>query len=356
MSEHAGQKESEEHRPSEGGGVGGGGARPKGRRRKRAVLALVLGLVLAAVVLEVAAQGYFIVMNRTGWHHIKTHKFHFFEKADSDILGYRMRSGWDKSFRGRWLRVNKHGIRDREDEVPQNVMRVALLGDSVVFGNNLAQERTLSELVQARLDPSGMNARVLNFGVSGYCLEQVLEFLRQKNEIYDVDVVVLVLNPNDFCRLGTVTEGGSNGLYRMYNPPLIKGPWVVRKLVYRLIRGSKARPSARWYRWVYERNGGDWKELVVELAAYVEARGAELIVVPFPRSRSTSGWTSATSPRAVSRVSSGVKPSRSSPSPAARASPGGPASVAHSTNRAKQNRHSFTIKKTPPLKPSESRP
>ena len=249
---------------------------------RRPLLALAFGLLAAAVVLELSAQAFVLYLQRTIWHEMQKHDQHFFQKSPSKILGYEMRPNWSKMYHAQWLSINENGIRDRDNDVPRDKWKVALLGDSIVFGNNITQERIVSELLQDRIDSSRVNTRVLNFGASGYSIEQIMEFLREKDAIYDVDFIVYVMNPNDFCRNGTVTEGSDSSLYRMYNPTLLKSPWLIRKGIYRLIHGPKTLGTDAWHRWIFRRNGDVWKKQIDWLASYAKEHGQGLLVLPFP--------------------------------------------------------------------------
>jgi hypothetical protein len=246
------------------------------------MLALVLGFVVAGVLTELVCQGYAIYIERTIWKHTRKDPHHFFQKSDSRALGYVHKPGFDSVDAERRLHINAHGLREDSDEIPTGTYAIALLGDSVVFANFLSQEQTISRYLQQRMDPFATHVSVLNFGTNGYGFDQYPTFLERMDAIYHVDHVILVINPNDFSRRNTVTEGSDNGLYRAYYLPLVKTPWMIRKVIYRLIRGTGAGPSVRFYEWLYRHDGGRWLDDVKTLAAYTRDHDQAFTVIPFP--------------------------------------------------------------------------
>lgn len=244
------------------------------------LLALLLGVAIALIVLEIGCQIYSVMVYRQ-WSRVKAHPDHFFAPSDAPELGYEHAKGYAVDKNGRVLRINDLGIRDTEDGVPDAARTIAILGDSVVFGVGLSQDETISALLQRRLDPSQTRVKVLNFGVSGYALEELVEFLRRINEHYDVDEIVYILNPNDFCRRFTVTEGSDNGLFRMYHRSWLKSPWMLRKALYRLRKGGRT-VSVDFYRWVFARERDAGFRQIERMAEYAAQRDIELGIVLLP--------------------------------------------------------------------------
>jgi hypothetical protein len=206
---------------------------------------------------------------------------HYYQPSSSPLLAYELRPGKEIEFMGRRLRINRWGIREPDDDLARERWRVALLGDSVVFGVEHSQERTLSSLLQDELDPTGQRIRVLNFGLGGLNLAELVEWLRLKDAHYDVDEVVLLLNPNDYARRESIYEGADNGLYRMYRKPLWMGRFLVRKAIYRFMKGD-AGGTVGWYRWLFAGNERWGEEQLRALARYARESGIELHVVLLP--------------------------------------------------------------------------
>ena len=205
---------------------------------------------------------------------------HYYRLSENPVLVYELDADRVVEKDGRTLRVNRFGIRDDMDTIPRDRRTVALLGDSVVFGTRFSQDQTISALLQRKLDSTGGSTRVLNFGVPGYNLPELVEFLKVKNGIYKADTAIYILNPNDFCRRDSVYEGADNGLYRIYHPARWKAPWCLRKLLYRFHKHGIV--SVHWYKWIYDGNRESGLESIRKMAESCKAAGVKFMVVLLP--------------------------------------------------------------------------
>ena len=100
-------------------------------------------------------------------------------------------------FRGK---ANSLGFRDRDHSLdkPPGVYRILVLGDSITQGFRIeADEDVFTSVLETKLRGEGMNAEVLNFGVSGYNTQQEVETLREKGLRFGPDLVVLAFCVND---------------------------------------------------------------------------------------------------------------------------------------------------------------
>lgn len=88
------------------------------------------------------------------------------------------------------------GIRDREYSpvTPKDTVRLAVVGDSFVFGEGVAIEQTLPRQLQGIL---GSNYECINAGQVGANAEQELDILNAVVKGADCSRVILVLIPND---------------------------------------------------------------------------------------------------------------------------------------------------------------
>lgn len=66
-------------------------------------------------------------------------------------------------------------------------LRVGVFGDSQTFGETVSDGETYIALLNRRLD----NAEIINFGVRGYGTDQMLLYLEQEAQKYNLDIVVL---------------------------------------------------------------------------------------------------------------------------------------------------------------------
>ncbi|MEO7328838.1 MAG: SGNH/GDSL hydrolase family protein, partial [Minicystis sp.] len=100
---------------------------------------------------------------------------------------------------------NTHGFRRPEWSVekPSGTLRVALVGDSFVFGYGVEEPETLSAQLATQLARRWPERRieVLNLGIGGHNLVSHVQTVEVAEEALDADVVVLCLTlPNDLSR------------------------------------------------------------------------------------------------------------------------------------------------------------
>lgn len=92
------------------------------------------------------------------------------EKWDGDFYTVRSDSlGWPP-----WDEFNREGLRDRAhaEEPPQGVSRLAVLGDSVTFGDGLEPDETWTRGLEAALDEAGPGVEVMNVALLGWSTRQ----------------------------------------------------------------------------------------------------------------------------------------------------------------------------------------
>ncbi|MBA3967033.1 MAG: SGNH/GDSL hydrolase family protein, partial [Nitrospirales bacterium] len=96
------------------------------------------------------------------------------------------------------LRAPKNGASLRERS---SVLRIALLGDSYTFGEDVSYEDTWGHQLETRL---GTDVQVLNFGVPAYGVDQAyLRYLRDVRD-WKPDIVILSFISHDVVRSGMV--------------------------------------------------------------------------------------------------------------------------------------------------------
>jgi lysophospholipase L1-like esterase len=101
--------------------------------------------------------------------------------------------------------INKQGFKDSDfvTEKPKNVVRIAMLGDSITQGMNVPLGKTFSDQLEKMLNlkaaeiKSKTRYEVMNFGVGGYNLGAEVETLKTKVIKYSPDIVVLNFFHND---------------------------------------------------------------------------------------------------------------------------------------------------------------
>lgn len=95
------------------------------------------------------------------------------------------------------VQINSHGFRDREYSLapPEGAFRVAVLGDSITFGNHMPASATFADQLEARL--ADQQVEVLNFGVGGYDTLNEAALLEEHGVAFSPDLVVIGYCIND---------------------------------------------------------------------------------------------------------------------------------------------------------------
>ncbi|MDP6435734.1 MAG: hypothetical protein QGG46_00675 [Gammaproteobacteria bacterium] len=174
---------------------------------KSNLILVLVSTIMALVLLEGASRLFYYL--RWG------------ELYDSQWMRYSMRLGWELQ-PGSYLRfdINQQGFRRPTDvslEVPENTVRVFLVGGSTAFGTNglypqfdpvpLEYEDTIDYHMQKILQDRypGLNFEVINAGVSESRLYQEITLFREKLLNFDPDLVVFLDGHNDisFLTLGS---------------------------------------------------------------------------------------------------------------------------------------------------------
>jgi lysophospholipase L1-like esterase len=100
-------------------------------------------------------------------------------------------------------RISSAGLRDREYAAnkPAGVFRVLVVGDSIAYGFGIPQEDALSEqledLLRSYRAAQPQRIEVLNLGVSGYNIDQIVENLRVRGLPWQPDLIMYAYCLND---------------------------------------------------------------------------------------------------------------------------------------------------------------
>ena len=119
----------------------------------------------------------------------------------TDFLGAALRPSTHITFLDRSFTVNQWGLRgpDYPPEKPAGTYRIALLGPSHIMGSGVADDETISVLLNEKLAATdsapGIRFEVLNFGVAAYSLTQQLAMLDTRAVNFQPDVVVITDSP-----------------------------------------------------------------------------------------------------------------------------------------------------------------
>jgi hypothetical protein len=118
-----------------------------------------------------------------------------------DIV-YELKPNISGTFQGRPLSINSFGIRDRDFDLkkPANTIRVAGIGDSVMFGWGVPVEDTYFKILEKQFNAPSSPKRFefINFSVPGYNTSIEVAVYEHRVIPFDPDVVVVHFVNNDF--------------------------------------------------------------------------------------------------------------------------------------------------------------
>ncbi|MFG0317061.1 MAG: SGNH/GDSL hydrolase family protein [Planctomycetota bacterium JB042] len=208
-----------------------------------AATALALGLVGAAaeVGLRVVYEDVSRITGVAEWSAGEWEGLTYHWDAYHPRLGWTNRPGYESDARVPFrVTINAQGLRGPRDhpaEPPPNRVRVALFGDSCAFGEEVHDAQTVAAYLERRL----RGAEVLNFGVHGYGLGQMVLRLEEEGFSFSPDhVVVLLLVPGDLDRdvraeyvhpkpVFGVDADGRLEISNVPVPEASRQPWIVRR-------------------------------------------------------------------------------------------------------------------------------
>lgn len=118
--------------------------------------------------------------------------------GNSQFMAYDSGLGWSPVPNGRsddgLFRYNSSGIRSDGTEYSltprENVLRIAIFGDSFTEGDEVPYESTWGHYLETYLNEAGVDAEVLNFGVSAYGMDQALLRWKKQGKKFSPNIVI----------------------------------------------------------------------------------------------------------------------------------------------------------------------
>ncbi len=122
-------------------------------------------------------------------------------------------NGWNRKEGEQYIKINRDGMRGPvfAKTKPPNTLRIAVLGDSMTEGSQVAEKNLFSSILENDLKKCNLfgekKVEVINFGVSDYGTAQELIVLREKVWFYDPDFVLLaIFTQNDISNNSVALE------------------------------------------------------------------------------------------------------------------------------------------------------
>jgi hypothetical protein len=216
-------------------------------RRKKILFSsiMVLGCLLllavgSEIVLRVRYAGIERITGATEWSQSSWQTLTYFWDQYHPTYGWTNVPGYRSDERVPFdLSVNRQGLRGERDHArrpAEGIRRIAVFGDSCVFGEEVDDDQTVPFYLERRLQ----GVECLNFGVHGYGLGQMALRLEEEGFAFEPDhVIVVLLLPSDIIRVplkflshnkpvfGLVD--GSLTLSNVPVPEASRQPWLLRR-------------------------------------------------------------------------------------------------------------------------------
>jgi len=211
----------------------------------------------------------------------------FYRPGSYPGLVYELTPGMTGTLEGVSARINSRGLRGVAPKVAKDpgVVRVVILGDSIVFGHGIEEDFTVSVLLEKRLvaRSPGTEWEVVNGGVSGHNMTDYAIIFKPRILTLDPDVLVLFITEiNDperkhFVPRSETIDGWKKSWWA--NRSFIK-PFLAVPLAEEINRVFLIHVSE-----IYDPNGEHWPLFVKDLEDMIDAceeKGARMIVVSYP--------------------------------------------------------------------------
>jgi len=183
------------------------------------------------------------------------------------------------------VEINDHGLRGPSitSPKPDDVHRIVLLGDSMVFGWGVALSDTLSERLKKNLTAKEHGTyEVINAGVGNYNTTMEVAHFLSKAEILQPDTIILAYFIND-AELVPNHDAVGKIKSSSYLAIVLEGAFDT---IARRFFGRKAWKD--YYRDLYRENAAGWfaaNESIRKLSEYCHDKNIQLIMVNIPELR-----------------------------------------------------------------------
>ncbi len=163
------------------------------------LLILFISVTLTLIFLEIIAKVY---VGLTKEHLPLLQKCAFYQENVNSVYKFDRKLGWrlKPNYYSDTIQTNGFGFRSSTDYSPEklkNKESILLLGDSMIFGKWLAQEKIFSEILNKR----NANAMFINTGLEGYSPLQEFLTLEDTLKWHIPDIVVIFFfQPNDLLQ------------------------------------------------------------------------------------------------------------------------------------------------------------
>lgn len=180
--------------------------KPHSANRLKDLIVVFILIVFFALLMEQTVRFYLFGADSLSYYKMKSvgsMGYTGYLKA-SELPGvvYEFKPGIDSYFKLADFRTNSRGLRDKEYSVekPENTFRVAVIGGSFTVPAGVEIDQAFHSILEEKLNQenSYINYEFINFGVSGYRINNKIAVLKYKALEYNPDLVLFILDGSQF--------------------------------------------------------------------------------------------------------------------------------------------------------------
>lgn len=170
------------------------------------LLVIFILILLFALLLEQTIRFYLFGTDSLSYHKMKSvgsmGYTGYLQKSDYPDVVYEFKPQIDSHFKLADFRTNSKGLRDKEHslEKPDNTYRVAVIGGSFTVPAGVEIDEAFHSLLEDRFNKENpdFNYEFINFGVSGYRINNKIATLEHKALNYKPDLILFILDGSQF--------------------------------------------------------------------------------------------------------------------------------------------------------------
>ena len=231
---------------------------PSARRTR--IFKIILRTFFVVCILFISTKGYDL------YEAISNHGFEIDEQVNKRNVAY--------------AKLNRFGFTDKErvTQKPKGVFRIAVLGDSFIWGDGLPYEKVWSHKLESKLLAAYDSVEVISWGKNGWSTLDEFNFYKDHGHDYDIDLLIIgwVENDPDVGKIKLIDAGDSKKeflwAYKIY-PPLAK----------MMLNNNNGDSYSRWLENIYcEQNLQEYQKVLSDFHAFLSQNNTSALIVMTP--------------------------------------------------------------------------
>ena len=174
--------------------------------RLKDLLVVFILIIVFALILEQTIRFYIFGTDSLSYQKMKSvgsmGYTGYLKKSNIPDVIYEFSPNLDSYFKLSSFKTNSQGLRDKEYSIekPPNTFRVAVIGGSFTVPAGVEIDQAFHSILESRFNQGSpdLNYEFINFGVSGYRINNKLATLKYKALEYDLGLVLFVLDGSQF--------------------------------------------------------------------------------------------------------------------------------------------------------------